>query len=57
MRGPVTGRSPNPDGTARSALGLGFDIRFRAVVLADEDVQLRWTVESSAWKRRAWPVS
>ncbi|MES2229368.1 MAG: MaoC family dehydratase [Pseudomonadota bacterium] len=42
--------APAPDGTARSVLGLGFDIRFCAVVLADEDIQLRWTVESSAWK-------
>ncbi len=39
-----------PDGGARSVLGLGFDIRFRAVVLADEDITLRWTVTASAWK-------
>ena len=39
-----------PDGDARSVLGLGFDIRFRAVVYADEDVTLRWTVTDSAWK-------
>ena len=31
-------------------LGLGFEIRFRNVVLADEDITLRWTVERSAWK-------
>jgi acyl dehydratase len=42
--------SPAPDGSARSVLGLGFEIRFRDVVLADEDITFRWTVESSAWK-------
>ena len=42
--------SPAPDGGARSILGLGFDIRFRKVVLADEDITFRWTVESSLWK-------
>jgi|GEM_PF-1251430 len=42
--------TPAPDGTARSILGLGFDIRFRKVVLADEAIAFRWTVESSAWK-------
>ena len=42
--------SPAPDGSARSILGLGFDIRFRKVVLADEDITFRWTVESSVWK-------
>jgi acyl dehydratase len=42
--------SPAPDGSARSILGLGFDIRFRAVVLADDDMTLRWTVTSSTWK-------
>jgi acyl dehydratase len=42
--------APAPDGSARSVLGLGFDIRFRAVVFADEDVLLRWTVASSEWK-------
>ncbi len=42
--------APGPNGAARSVLGLGFDIRFRAVVLADEDISFRWTVESSAWK-------
>ena len=31
-------------------LGLGFDIRFRAVVYADEDITLRWTVVDSVWK-------
>lgn len=42
--------APAPDGSLRSVLGLGFDIRFRAVVLADEDVVLRWTVTASDWK-------
>ncbi len=42
--------SPAPDGTARSVLGLGFDIRFRDVVLADEDITFRWTVETATWK-------
>lgn len=42
--------SPAPGGSARSILGLGFDIRFRKVVLADEDITFRWTVESSIWK-------
>ena len=42
--------APAPDGAARSVLGLGFDIRFRAVVLADQDIVLRWTVMTSAWK-------
>jgi acyl dehydratase len=38
------------EGRARRVLGLGFDIRFRAVVLAQEDITLRWTVLSSDWK-------
>lgn len=40
----------SPDGRPRSVLGLGFDLRFRAVVLADEDIVYRWTVVASAWK-------
>ena len=32
------------DGTPRNGLGMGFDIRFRAVVLAGEDIEMRWTV-------------
>ncbi len=35
---------PMPDGTPRSGLGMGFDIRFRAAVFAGEDIDLRWTV-------------
>ena len=42
--------APAPDGSPRSVLGLGFEIRFRDVVLADEDIAFRWTVERSAWK-------
>jgi acyl dehydratase len=41
---------PAPNGRARSILGLGFDIRFRAVVLAEEEIVLRWTVASAVWK-------
>lgn len=42
--------APAPDGSARSMLGLGFDIKFRNVVFADEDITLRWTVARSTWK-------
>jgi acyl dehydratase len=42
--------APAPDGRARSVLGLGFDIRFRAVVLADDDLVFRWTVTHATWK-------
>ena len=38
--------APLADGTPRNGLGMGFDIRFRAVVLADEDIDMRWTVTS-----------
>jgi acyl dehydratase len=46
------------DGRSRPGLGLGFDIRFRAVVLADEDIEMRWTVTSVQRKDRldAWIV-
>jgi acyl dehydratase len=40
------------DGTPRNGLGMGFDIRFRAVVLADEDIDLRWTVTAIERKDR-----
>ena len=43
---------PLADGTPRNGLGLGFDIRFRAVVLADEDIALRWTVTGVERKAR-----
>lgn len=42
--------TPAPDGRPRSVLGLGFEIRFRNVVFADEDIGFRWTVERSVWK-------
>ena len=42
--------TPASDGGARSVLGLGFDIRFRAVVFAGEPLSLRWTVDEIAWK-------
>jgi acyl dehydratase len=43
---------PLEDGTSRNGLGVGFDIRFRAVVLADEDIDLRWTVTGLERKDR-----
>jgi acyl dehydratase len=43
---------PLADGTPRNGLGMGFDIRFRAVVLADEDIDLRWTVTGLERKDR-----
>lgn len=43
---------PLDDGTLRNGLGMGFDIRFRAVVLADEDIDLHWTVTSVERKDR-----
>ena len=48
----------DPHGRVRGGLGLGFEIRFRAPVLADEDIELRWTVASVERKDRleAWIV-
>jgi acyl dehydratase len=43
---------PLEDGTPRNSLGMGFDLRFRAVVLADEDIDLRWTVTDLERKER-----
>lgn len=43
---------PLEDGTPRNGLGMGFDIRFRAVVLADEDIDLRWAVTGLERKER-----
>lgn len=43
---------PADGGFARSGLGIGFEIRFRAVVLADEDVDMVWTVTSLERKER-----
>jgi acyl dehydratase len=41
---------PAGDGRPRLGLGLGFDLRFRAPVYADEDIDLRWTVTGVEWK-------
>ncbi len=35
---------PTASGLRRSGVGMGFDIRFRAPVYANEDIDLRWTV-------------
>ena len=43
---------PLADGTPRNGLGMGFDIRFRDVVLADEDITLRWAVTGVERKDR-----
>ncbi len=43
---------PADAGFARSGLGIGFEIRFRAVVLADEDVDMVWTVTGLERKER-----
>jgi acyl dehydratase len=42
--------APASDGRPRLGLGLGFDIRFRGPVYADEDIDLCWTVSAIAWK-------
>lgn len=44
--------SRDADGRARLGLGMGFDIRFRAVVVADEDIDMRWTVTALERKAR-----
>jgi len=41
---------PTADGRPRLGLGMGFDIRFRSPVYPEEDIDLRWTVTSIAWK-------
>ena len=43
---------PLADGTPRNGLGVGFDLRFKAVVLADEDIDMRWTVTGIERKDR-----
>ena len=50
---------PLADGTLRNGLGMGFDIRFRAVVLADEEMTLRWAVTGIERKDklRGWIVA
>jgi acyl dehydratase len=41
---------PSTDRRPRLGLGLGFDIRFRGPVYANEDIDLRWTVTAVDWK-------
>lgn len=43
---------PAGDGSVRSGLGMGFELRFRAVVLAGEDIDARWTVTALERKER-----
>lgn len=43
---------PLADGTLRNGLGIGFEMRFRAVVLADEDIDMHWRVTSLERKER-----
>ena len=43
---------PAADGRPRLGLGIGFDLRFRAPVYAEDDIDLRWTVAEVAWKER-----
>ena len=43
---------PDEAGLPRSGLGMGFDIRFRAPVYADEDIDMRWTVTALEPKPR-----
>ena len=42
---------PTAHGRPRLGLGMGFDIRFRAPVYPDEDIDLRWTVTGVDWKQ------
>ncbi|MEO5843848.1 MAG: MaoC family dehydratase [Caldimonas sp.] len=37
---------PGANGRPRSGVGMGFEIRFRAPVYGEEDIDLRWTVAS-----------
>ncbi len=52
----TTYSAPLDDGTPRSSLGLGFHLTFRAGVVADEDMELRWTVAEVVRKEslRGW---
>ena len=43
---------PGANGRARSGVGVGFEIRFRAPVYAGEDIDLRWTVTGLERKDR-----
>lgn len=43
---------PLASGRARSGLGIGFELRFRAPVFPDEDIELRWSVTAIERKER-----
>jgi hypothetical protein len=43
---------PTDAGLQRLGLGIGFDLRFRAVVFADEDIDLYWRVTELVRKDR-----
>ena len=42
---------PDEAGRPRSGVGMGFEIRFRAPVYANEDIDLRWSVTAVEWKQ------
>ena len=50
---------PTAEGHERSGLGIAFEIRFRAVVLAGEEMSARWTVTALERKDRldGWIVT
>ena len=50
---------PTAEGFERSGLGVAFEIRFRAVVLADEEMSATWTVTAIERKDRldGWIVT
>lgn len=50
---------PTAEGHERSGLGIAFEIRFRAVVLADEEMSATWTVTAIERKDRldGWIVA
>ena len=43
---------PDAERRARAGLGLGFELRFRAPVIAGEDIELHWTVTAIETKPR-----
>ena len=43
---------PTDAGLQRGGLGIGFELRFRAVVFADEDIDLHWRVTELVRKDR-----
>lgn len=47
---------PAEDGTARSPLGLGFELRFSRPVFAGEEIELFWRIAALRWKAslRGW---